>query len=243
MLIYTNTNPLPSGDFSHVVTVGMVQDELARFPADWLVSGVGATDWEDNVGEVLPSGTAGDLPFRWVDPGSRSHADVVDLRTDPRGPGAHFQFLGMAIGNPTEATLFDMQDVPDVHARIREKINALQLNFAGIELEGDFGPVQSRVAYYWPRTGYDQQAPDYVAADHFHFIDYDGGQWRMAGMYTRKPELQPLSAGEQGLHLHGYSAGAMRGGHILSAAARDVRVTIWPLSQMVIRYGVLATTL
>jgi hypothetical protein len=221
----------------------MVQDELATFPADWLVSGVGATDWENNVGEVLPRGTAGDLPFWWVDAGSPSQADVVDLRTDPRGPDAHFQFLGMAVGNPTEATLVDIKDVPDVHARIREELAALELNFAGVQLEGEFGPVQSRVAYYWPRTGYDQQAPDYVPTDHFHFIDYGGGQWRLAGMYTRKPELQSLSAGEQGLHLHGYSTEAMRGGHILSAAARDVRATIWPLSQMVIRYGVLASTL
>src|SRR5215470_19164909 len=119
MLIYTNTNPLASGDFSHVVTLRMVQNQLATFPADWLVSGVGATDWETNVGEVLPRGTAGDLPFWWADPGSPSQADVLDLRADPRGPNAHFQFLGMAIGNPADATSFDMKDVPDVHARIR----------------------------------------------------------------------------------------------------------------------------
>jgi hypothetical protein len=75
MLIYANTNPLASGDFSHVVTVGMVQEQLAMFPADWLVSGVGATDWEHNVGEVLPRGTAGDSPFWLADAGSFSQAD------------------------------------------------------------------------------------------------------------------------------------------------------------------------
>jgi hypothetical protein len=54
-------------------------------------------------------------------------------------------------------------------------------------------------------------APDYVAADHFHFIDYPGGARRIAGLYTRKLELQALSGGEQGLHLHGYDSGQHHG--------------------------------
>jgi hypothetical protein len=247
LLVYTNTKGLATGDFSHVATVGMLQDVLATFPSNWLVSGVGATDWEHSIGEVLPGGMAGDLPIWWADPDSPSQSALVDLRNDARGPTAHFPFLAMAIGDPAEAATFTLQDVPDIHVRIREELAARQLDIAGVQLEGDFGTVKSRVAYYWPITGFDQQAPDYVANDHFYFIDYPSASWRIFGLYTRKPELQALALTtdtiQQGLHLHGYTTGLRRAGHILGAAANNIQATVWPLSQMVVRYGALASTL
>jgi hypothetical protein len=42
---------------------------------------------------------------------------------------------------------------------------------------------------------------------------------------------------QQGLHLHGYTTGLRRGGHILGGVASNARATVWPVSQMVIRYG------
>src|SRR5215212_10479905 len=78
LVVYNSCARLLAGDLVHTVRVDEVQHDLARFPADWPVVGVGTTDWNGRNGEMMPDGTAGALHFWWADPGSASHAALHD---------------------------------------------------------------------------------------------------------------------------------------------------------------------
>ena len=237
LLVYNTVDRLLAGDLLNTVTVDDVQVDLAAYPSHWAVVGVGTTDWAGRNGEMLPSGTAGDLRFWWADPDSPSHANVVDLSESL----AHFPFMALAVGDPARSISWWLQDEEDVHRWLEQNLQASDIDLAGVQLEGQFGQVETSVAYYLPLTGLDLSS-GYVGDDHFRFGDYVTATWTMNGVYAADPALQPVvSTAGHPLHLHGYQPDRMLGGHIKSARAISVTATIWPLTNVVTRTGQLST--
>jgi hypothetical protein len=228
LLIYNTVERLLNGDLLHTVTINDVQADLAAYPSDRPVVGVGTTDWIGRNGEMMPDGAAGDLHFWWADPGSPSQAGVVDLTNS----FARFPFLALSIGDPATAVTWPLQNVEDVHAWLEEKLSDSGIELAGVQLRGQFGPVKTTVAYNIPLTGLDLSG-GYVGEDYFRFGEYLTATWTMNGLYAADPALQPvISTPGHPLHLHGYQPETMLGGHVGSARAISATATIWPLTRV-----------
>lgn len=228
LLVYSSVERLLAGDLLHTITVDEVQTHLAGYPPDWPVVGVGTTNWIGRNGEMMPDGTAGGLHFWWADPGSPSHASVIDLMDNK--PPAQFPFLGLAVGDPATAITWTLRGVPDVHAWLEEKLDASGIDLAGVQLRGQFGPVKTTVAYNIPLTGLDLSG-GYMGEDYFRFGEYVTATWTMNGLYATDPAVEPvISTPGHPLHLHGYQPETMLGGHVGSASAISVTTTIWPLT-------------
>ena len=248
LLLYSTVGRMLGGDMSNAVTPATVDNDLLAFPADWAVVGVGTTNQPLRSGEMMPGGTAGDLHYWWADPSSASHADIIDFQrwlillptpaADATPDAAatpyvdfnpEFPFLALAIADPDSAVVLHAQNVADFNAWLKEMIQAEDITLAGIQVSGTFGQVKTSVSYNIPRTGLDLSG-GYVGAAHFYFGDYPSGEWIMNGLYASDSDVQPLIAtGTETVHLHGYQPDTMLGGHIGSAAAVDVAVTLYPL--------------
>lgn len=231
LLVYNTVEQLLAGDLLHTVTISEVQTHLADYPPDWPLVGLGTTDWIGRNGELMPDATAGAPHFWWADPGSPSQADVIDL-TDYEPP-AQFPFLALAIGDPATAITLTLQNVPDVHAWLEEKLETSGIDLVGVQLRGQFGPVKTSVAYNIPLTGLDLSG-GYVGEDVFRFGEHTTATWTMNGLYAADPTLQPvISTPGHPLHLHGYQPDTMLGGHIGSASAISATATVWPMTGVV----------
>jgi hypothetical protein len=241
LLVYNSCARLLAGDLLHTVTVEEVRADLGRFPAEWPVVGVGTTDWIGRNGEMMPDGAAGALRFWWADPSSPSHAAIHDGADLAYVRSLHhpvrFPFLALAVGDTAQRTTWTLDAVPDVHAWLRERLAAEEIELAGLQLHGRFGPVKTTDSYNLPLTGLDL-CGGYVGADHFRFVDYPPATWTMNGLYALDPALELLvSVAGMPLHLHGYEPRAMRGGHIGSAAVVHATATVWPLTTVMPRRG------
>jgi len=240
LLVYNTVQGLLSGDLLNAVTVARVREDARAWPAGWPVVGVGTTNFADRTGELFPGGVASDLRFWWADPDSASQAAVLDLGEPPAAAVVRMPFLALAFADPARAMHWWARDVPDVHPWLRENLRLTGIEIAAVLLEGMFGEVKTTVSYNLPLTGLDLSG-GYTGADYFRFGDYGPADWRMNGLYTSIPALAPvISTAENPLHLHGYQPAALLGGHITSAAAWDVRVTVWPLDQLAVRRGMTA---
>ncbi|MFQ5594566.1 MAG: S-adenosyl-l-methionine hydroxide adenosyltransferase family protein, partial [Anaerolineae bacterium] len=199
-------------------------------------------------GEMMPDGTAGNPHFWWADPttpigkdGQAMGGAVRDLRSLAplllSSPAPQLPFLGLAIGDPATAIIWSLQDIDNVHAWLEEKLADGEIDLAGVQLRGEFGPVKTTVAYNIPLTGLDLSG-GYVGSDYFRFGQYITATWTIDGLYAAAPALQRIvSTAGHPLHLHGYQTETMLGGHVGSATAISVTATIWPLSQVNTRRG------
>lgn len=232
LLVYNTVERLLDGDLLHTVTMDEVRSDLAAFPPDWPVVGVGTTDWIERSGEMMPDGLAGSIRFWWADPGYGEPPGYLYNLAREGPPGGEFPFLGLSVGDPSMVQTWPLRDVPDVHAWLEQQLAGNSIDLAGVQLSGEFGPVQTSVAYNLPLTGLDLSG-GYVGEDYFRFADYITATWTLDGLYAAEPKLQPvISTAGHPLHLHGYQPDVMRGGHVKHASAISATVTIWPLSRV-----------
>ena len=63
LLIYNTVDRLLRGDLFHTVTTADVIDDLAAFPPDLPLVGIGTTNWLKRNGEVIADGTTGSPQF------------------------------------------------------------------------------------------------------------------------------------------------------------------------------------
>lgn len=233
LLVYDTAQGLLAGDLQHAVSMSRIQADLAAYPLDWYVVGVGSTNQPGRTGEMIPDGTAANLHFWWADPNSPSQADVTDLgQTSPSGD-IEFPFLALGVAASSNPLTWAIENVPDVHSWLKDRLSSAGIMLAALRLQGTFGPVMTTVSYNIPPTGIDTSAV-YVSAQNFHFGSYPSGTWNMTGVYAAAAALQPvISTTGNPLHLHGYQPGPMLGGHIVSAAPVSGIATIWVLDALI----------
>ena len=244
LLLYSTVERMLSGDMANAVDPLTVETDLQAFPPDWAVVGLGTTNQPMRNGELMPDGAVADVDFWWADPSSESEAAIFDIAPDaeevaatpaaptsgdPVDPDPEFPFLGLAIADPETAIVATAEGVENIHTWLRAVLEAEGITLAGVALDGEFGAVKTTVAYNIPLTGLDLSA-GYVGVDYFRFGEYAPAVWHMNGLYAAEPELQPIiSTAGNPLHLHGYQPATQLGGHIASAEAINVTITIYPL--------------
>lgn len=235
LLVYSTVQRLLSGQAQRGIAAQAIAADLAEFPADWGLIGIGTTDRTGRNGEVMADGTTSSPEFWWANPGAPSGGDMLDLDS-PADPGADaFPFLGLAVADPTRVITWTARSVADVPRWLETRLTAEGIQLAGVEVSGEFGQVNTSVVYSIPVSGLDLSA-GYVGKDHFRFGEYMTSTWLIHGIYAADPALHPfVSTAGHPLHLHGYQPATHLGGHVGKAAALDLTVTVWPLDQVTLR--------
>ncbi|MFN8451569.1 MAG: hypothetical protein U0521_24025 [Anaerolineae bacterium] len=250
LLVYNTVDRLLRGDLFHTVTAADVIDDLAAFPDDYPVVGIGTTSWLRRNGEVIASGTVRSPQFLWADPESDPVGQLIDVcwqrpseggtplvtpRIDDNDQQANFPFLALAVCDPAQSMQWNIADVPDAHAWLTETLAERNVGVAGVQFRGKFGRVRTTDAYNVPLGGLDL-SKGYAGDQFFRFGEYAGDDWLLNGVYAANPSLQPfISVASHPLHLHGYRTSARDGGHIVSAEVIAASVTVWLLDDLVLR--------
>ncbi len=251
LIVYSSVEQLLGGDVTIGIPIAAVAEELGNFDPTWSVVGLGTTNQVMRNGELMPDGTAAHLRYWWVDPSSDTQAAVVDLATAAEIAGAtpvpgapspavtvdfepEFPLIALAVADSAEALTFEAENVDNVHDWIVATLAETDVTLAGLQVTGSFGEVNTTVGYHLPTTGVDISTV-YQDRSVFHFLDYqEPATWVMNGFYAAEAELQPVvSVAGRPVHLHGYQPEAMLGGHIATAAAADVTLTVYPLENVV----------
>lgn len=230
LLVFSSVERLLNGDLANTVTVAQVRADLAAYPADWPVVGVGTTNWADRNGELMPDGTAGAPRFWWADPDVQPVGTVQDLGAPGVAPvvgeEARFPFIALSAGDPTKARTWTLQNVDDVYAWLEQRLGEEGVSLAGLQLQGTFGPVKTTVAYHI----HSAEEGDSDTPIEQHSVDYGPASWTFNGLFAADTAMQAVvSVPGAPLHFHGYQPASMVGGHIASAAAVNVTATVWPL--------------
>lgn len=246
-IVYNTVDRVLRGDMFHTVTMSTIMADLAAFDPTWPIVGIGTTNWLRRHGEVIVERMDGDLRFLWSDPNSTPEARILDLEreipadalvtpqygVDDREP--NFAFLTLAVGNPADAFTLKIDSGENLHQALREQLAAHNIGVAGLQLRGRFDRVRFTAAYHLPLTGLDL-SKGHVGEDHFRTGEAEQEEWVMNGLYAANPSLHPLiSVPGVPVHLHGYMPGPMRGGHINSASASGITVTVWPVDDLTMK--------
>jgi hypothetical protein len=246
-IIYNTVDRVLRGDMFHTVTRSTVLADLAAYDPAWPVLGVGTTNWLKRHGEVIVEGRAGATRFLWSDPATDPEALVRDLQRDKPAEGLvtpqygvddhepNFAFLALAVCDPAMAFTLPLTDTVTVHTALREQFAAQNLGVAGVQVRGRFRGVRFTAAYHLPLSGLDL-SKGHVGDDYFRAGELADAEWVMSGLYAANPSLHPLfSVPNVPLHLHGYALEDGRGGHINSADADAVTVTVWPVDDLTMK--------
>lgn len=250
LLIYNTVDRLLRGDLFHTVTTADVIDDLAGFPPDFPLVGIGTTSWMRRNGEVIAEGTAASSRFLWADPESKPVGQVIDVcwqhpapggtvlvtpRLDDNDEQANFPFLAVALCNPAQSLHWDIADASNTHEAVIKELLGANVGVAGVQIRGAFGRVETTNAYNVPLGGLDL-SKGYTGDQFFRFGKYESNEWVMNGIFAANPSLQPfISVAGHPLHLHGYRVQERDGGHIVRAEAVQVSVTAYLLDDLILR--------
>lgn len=245
LLVYNTVARLLSGDLHHTVSIEDVWKDLFFFPADWLVLGIGTTNWLRRNGEMMPDGTAHHLHFWWADPKTAPQSHVIDLAENPDASNpketalvkstVEFPFLALAVCDPETAITETIADVANLHQWLEEKLAELDLTVAGIQIKGICDNVTTTDAHYIPEEGLDLSA-GYTGDDFFYRADHAKGTWIMNGIYTNDASLVPfVTLAGYPVHLHGYQQDHVSGGHIVQADIISAEVSIYPMKDVMLK--------
>jgi hypothetical protein len=250
LLVYNTADRLLRGDLFHTVTTADVIDDLAPYPLDVPLVGIGTTSWLRRNGEVIAEGTTRSPRFLWADPESSPVGQVIDVcwqrpsasgpalvtpRLDDNDEQANFPFLALAVCDPAQSLTWEITDIPNAHEWLVAQLLERNVGVAGVQFRGTFGQVDTTDAYNIPLGGLDL-SKGYVGDQFFRSSHYDGDPWLMHGIFAANPSLRPFfSVATQPLHLHGYRTQARDGGHVVRAQVTTASVTVWPLNDLVLK--------
>lgn len=250
LLVYNTVDRLLRGDLYHTVTTADVLDDLAQYPDDYPITGIGTTNWLRRNGEVMLQGTTTSPTFLWADPETTPVGQIIDLcwqkpapngkalvtpRIDANDQQANFPFLALAVCDPTKRLKWDITDTPNAHEWLIAELKRLNVGVAGVQILGHFGTVETTDAYNVPLGGVDLSG-GYTGDQFFRFARYEPDHWLMSGVFAANPSLQPfISVVDRPLHLHGYRTSAREGGHIVSASIERAVVSVFPVDDLVLR--------
>ncbi|MDA7640143.1 hypothetical protein N8787_00765 [Opitutaceae bacterium] len=245
LIVYNTVARLLSGDLHHTVSIEDVWKDLFFFPADWLVLGIGTTNFLHRNGEMMPDGTTHHLHFWWADPQTAPQSHVIDLAEKPNAADkkstslvkglVEFPFLALSVCDPHTATTHTISDVANLHQWLEEKLTDLDMTVAGIQIKANCGNVTTTDAHYIPEDGLDLSG-GYSGDDFFYRADHKGGTWIMNGIYTNDASLIPfITLADNPVHLHGYQQDLVSGGHIVNADIISAQVSFYPMKDVILK--------
>jgi hypothetical protein len=251
LLAYNTVERLLRGDFFHFVTLEHVLEDLAPFPPDWPLAGVGTTNWYRRNGELMIEGSVDAPAFLWADPNGPLPAGVIDLVRDrpsgdaqplvspavgPDDDRPQLPFVCVAVCDPGSVQTATTMAPDGVHEWIHDRCEKENIGLAGVHLQGAFSGVDYQAICHIPLGGVDP-GKEGMAQAGFHFGRAEAEPWQATGVYAVNPTVQNVvSVPGHPLHLHGYSTETGQGGHINGALpAQDITVRLWPVKDLVVR--------
>jgi hypothetical protein len=259
LLAYNTVERLLRGDFFHYVTLEDVVEDLAGFPPEWPLAGIGTTNWFRRNGELMVEGTVGEPSFLWADPTGERPAVVIDLLHDEPASGEdrlpfrspamdgdetrpQLPFLGIAVCDPAVMVTWTAKAPDGVHELIEERCAESNIGLAGIRVQASFDVVDYQAMCRIPLGGV--MAGTGATAE-LLFAQAGAEPWNAIGIYAANPTVQNVvSVPDHALHLHGYSRETRQGGHINRALpAEEITVEVWPVKDLLIRIHDLDTAL
>jgi hypothetical protein len=245
---YNTVERLLRGDFYHTVDWESVSAELARFPGDWPLIGIGTTNWFKRNGETIVQGTVEHPHVFWSDPEGENPMHVIDLHEQgpsAKGPellspsvdgpstAAAYPFLAVAVCQPDTAQHWDIPATENVHLWIQETLAQENIGLAAVLINGPCSHVRYASAFYLPLEGL-KLVDGYNAKNNLKLAEHEKGDWSIGGIYAANPTLQNIISVEGlPLHLHGYEKESRVGGHVIQIKTAGCRVTVWPLKDLV----------
>jgi predicted DNA-binding protein with PD1-like motif len=231
LVVFNTVERLLRGDFFHTVGVADVCGELGTFPSDWLVVGLGTTNWFDRHGELLVEGTAATPRFWWADPEGTPAAALIEVPKS--GEAARLPFVAVAVIDPSSTPHeWQLAEGDAVHDAIAEAASAANMGLAALRVTGAITDVAYQVMCHIPIGGIAEDRP--ARADEHHA---EGQQWEAVGLYAANPTIQSVvSHGVAAVHLHARVGDPARGGHVNRAtASATTSVVAWPIHELVLR--------
>lgn len=228
LLAFNTVERLFRGDFFHCVAIDDVVGDLAALPPDWVLIGLGTTNWQERHGELFVDGTAGRPRFLWADPEGDPPTALVDA--DPSNP---LPFVAVAACDPLGGRYeWLLEDGDDVHGRVAQRCQAENIGLAAVRVSGQLRDVAYQVMCHIPIGG--------VAADRAPVARQErriGEEWEALGLYAANPTIQAVvSHGVAPVHVHGRAGRPMQGGHVNRATASGAtRVEVWPIYELRVR--------
>lgn len=245
VLSFNTVERLLRGDFFHSVTPGEVRAELATFPADWSISGLGTTNWYRRHGELLIEGSAGHPRFLWADPAGDPLGKIVEFEDSSATPidevspslreergCPHFPFAAVAVWDPAgPGHEWRLEEGQDVHAAIADWCESSNVGLAALCLKGALLDVEYQTMCHIPLGGIRDDAPASTRVE-----AQKDAQWDAVGFYSANPTIRAvLGYSGAAVHLHGRVDDHGRGGHWNSALATSTaRVEVRPLQDLML---------
>jgi len=245
---YNTVERLLRGDFYHTVDWESVSAELARFPGDWPLIGIGTTNWFKRNGETIIQGTVKEPRVLWSDPEGENPMHIIDLHEQGpclKGPelispsvegkesAAAYPFLAVAVCQPETALQWECPATENVHLWIQEKMVQENVGLAAVLISGPCTYVKYASAFYLPLEGL-KLVDGYNAKNNLKLAEHEKGDWCVGGIYAANPTIQNIISVEGlPLHLHGYEKESRVGGHVIQIQTLGARVTVWPLKDLV----------
>jgi len=249
LLSFNTVERLLNGDFFHTVHWETICSELSRFPPDWILAGVGTTNWYERNGETIIGGTVGHPTVHWSDPRSQDPMHVIDLLKEhpsPDGPDLvnpsladtgndpAFPFFAMGIGDPASVVNLQIPEGVKLHDFLIRYFEEQNVGLAAVELSGTFRHVNYAAAFHLPLEGLGE-SDCYDADDSFRLAEREGGTWQVRGVYAANTTLQRIISVEGlPLHLHGYEETEMMGGHLSEVVTDSLEANIFPLKDFLL---------
>ena len=246
LLAFNTVERLLLGDYFHAVGLPDLTGALAAYPPDWVVCGLGTTNWYRRNGEVVVEGEAGAPRVWWADPLADPPARVLDLLTERPAPDGRLTspsyadgeaeprlpFVAVAVaeaGTAVAVALREGEDLRDVVLRACEDRN---LGLVGVRAPALVATVDHQSACHLPLGG----AGSLDGAESVRGVT-GPEPWSLAGLYSANPTVQAVvSAPGSPLHLHGHAGTSRVGGHVRQVTAtRDGTVELLPLRDLVVR--------
>lgn len=246
LLVYSTIERIYAGEVEPSWPLADTQAAVETFPPDWAIVGVGTTNFAAGNGEVMVDGTVAEPHYFWADGDPENIAMLFELNAhDEPGdaeaapamidePAHEFPVLMLSLASADSALTFEGENVEDVHTWVIEQIEEAGITLAGVQVTGEFETVKTSITLDLPTTGF-VVVDGRISEDIFDYIDYDApGAWVFDGVYAAEDEaMSIISVPGHPLHLHGYDLDAAVGGHIQSAGAAHVTLTVYPLETIV----------
>jgi|GEM_PF-420361 len=245
---YNTVERLLLGDFFHTVQWKSVANEISVYPKDWPLIGIGTTNWFKRNGEIIIQGTVGEPKVYWSDPEGVSPMHIIDItrqRPSESGPVLQtpslgengdiptFPFLAAAVCDPSTVQTWETPETDHLHEWIQEKMIESNIGLAAVHVNGPFDFVSYATAFYLPLEGL-KLTDGYNAKNNLKLAEYGPGQWSVGGIYAANPTVQNIiSVATHPLHIHGFETGSNCGGHIVRMKTGGVKISVWPLKDLV----------
>ena len=223
LLAFNTVERLLRGDFYHCTRPADVTRELPRFPADWLLIGLGTTNLLGRHGEVIVDGLAGAPRFGWIDPLDQNRLSALDADAD-------LPFVAVAVADPTARRDVDIPIGAGLAAEIEAACIRANVGLAALDVHGPLDAAEHQVMCEIPAGGVRPDAPARA-----YRLATGRDAWRLTGFYSANPTIQTMIAhGTDAVHLHGRCVDGP-GGHLNDAISGGVTVSIYPLPELVLR--------